>query len=285
MKDEPLPSLPRTNPDVPALRERCRKLEKALRETQELVRARDKEVDRLRRELEWTRKESQENLHLAQQAQAAQQQQQRQQRLRRQQSMDAATWHRRQRADRMSDSEDTDTDDEDNPLPPPPMPVSIHSVPLPNTVEQRARTLGLEAFLNKHDSWSGAEVVQAVQDLNAEVLQYAAAAAEACASEALLAHKSNSSRPPASKVAQAIQDTAGRLGAPFVRVLATREHAHDPILVQFAVQACVSTAIQRFWLAFCPGLSAKYDALLAQLYMHMHLSGVFHALLPVPLRS
>jgi hypothetical protein len=132
--------------------------------------------------------------------------------------------------------------------------------------ENRARLRSLEAFLTKVDRWSGAQVIQAVHDLNAEILQFAASATEACSFVRPLR------KPP--RATQAIQDSTARLGPLLVRVLLSRDHSQDPILVQLALQGVISTCVARAMSTFCLGFQTKSNALLAQIYGHMSVTGM-----------
>ncbi len=132
--------------------------------------------------------------------------------------------------------------------------------------EQRALAKSSEVFMTKTDSWSGAQVLQAVQDLNSEILQFAAAATELSSFD----KKSHSS----SKAAhQAVQETASRLGPNLARILSSRDHSQDPMLVQLALQGCISTCVARALTPFCMGFPSKPDGILSQIYAHMYMAG------------
>ena len=134
-----------------------------------------------------------------------------------------------------------------------------------------------DPFLTKTDSWSGAEVLVAVQDLNSEILQLAAAATELVpATEKRTNKPPPSPSPPAAataRLAHAAKDTAARLGQPFARLLATRDHAQDSVLIQCALQACAAAHAARLLAMFCVGLPAPTNALFCQLHAHMHATG------------
>lgn len=237
MKDD----LTRSHQDASALRDRSRLLEKALRDAREIIRKRDAEIERLQKEL----------------ARAVDEQKKEREESRRKVEEGRRTVEALLKRER-----------EGRELAPK---RSFHAparpeMPVPrkawSEAETRARTQSLEVFCTKTDDWSGADVCEAVRDLNSEVLQFAAGVSELCAGAAPAKAK-------AAKSPDAIRDTAGRLGAAFVRVLATRDNSQDPILVQFALQSCLSTCIARFFSSFCPGLSSKYDMLLCQIYEHM----------------
>ncbi|KAJ4477260.1 hypothetical protein J3R30DRAFT_3291105 [Lentinula aciculospora] len=127
--------------------------------------------------------------------------------------------------------------------------------------EDRALLKTSEVFMTRTDAWSGAQVLQAIHDLNSEILQFSAAATELCTFGSTTS----------SKIAiQATQDTASRLGPSIVRILSGRDHSQDPILVQLALQGCISTCVARALSVFCMGFPTKADAVLTQIYSHMY---------------
>ncbi|KAJ3994252.1 hypothetical protein F5050DRAFT_1575964 [Lentinula boryana] len=127
--------------------------------------------------------------------------------------------------------------------------------------ENKALLKTTEVFMTRTDAWSGAQVLQAIHDLNSEILQFSAAATELC----------TFGNTTSSKVAiQATQDTASRLGPSIVRILSGRDHSQDPILVQLALQGCISTCVARALSVFCMGFPTKADAVLTQIYSHMY---------------
>lgn len=244
--------LARTQADVHKLEERCRALERALRETKEMLRTRDSEIERMRRE----RAEEHRRRNEEQEAQSA--------------------------SRRSSGS-----DRQDPPPPPPPKHLSngsqyaqsaagtadhhedeSASSASEDSEEERAHMRGLETFLTRIDRWSGAQIIQALQDLNSEILQFAASATELCTFDKY-------SRSSPARTTQATKETAARLGASLARVLSSRDHAQDPILVQLALQSCVATCIARALSTFCFGFAAKPNAVLSQIYTQMYGSGMF----------
>ncbi|KAF9533885.1 hypothetical protein CPB83DRAFT_902578, partial [Crepidotus variabilis] len=130
--------------------------------------------------------------------------------------------------------------------------------------EERARLRSQEVYMSRIDSWSGAQVLQAVQDINSEILQFAASATEMCTFLPSSASTSNNPR-----LMQAVQDTTARIGPNMTRILSTRDHSQDPLLVQLALQGCVSLCIARALSSFCIGFPSKSDAVLSQIYTHM----------------
>jgi hypothetical protein len=133
--------------------------------------------------------------------------------------------------------------------------------------EERAHMRGLDTFLTKVDRWSGAQIIQALQDLNSEILQFAASATELCTFDKY-------SRSSPSRTSQSTKETAARLGSSLARLLSARDHTQDPILVQLALQSCVATCIARAMSTFCFGFAAKPNAVLSQIYSQMYISGM-----------
>ena len=64
------------------------------------------------------------------------------------------------------------------------------------------------------------------------------------------------------------------LGASFAKVLVTRDHEQDPVLVQLALQASIATCCARSLSLFCVGFPSKLDGLLSRVYSHMQKFGV-----------
>lgn len=131
--------------------------------------------------------------------------------------------------------------------------------------EERARIRADEIYLTRADNWSGSQVLQAIRDINSEILQFAASATDLCTFD-------RDSRPSSSRSVQAMHDTSSRLGGNLARILSNRDHSQDPILVQLALQGCVSICIIRALASFCIGFSAKADSVLSQLYSKMVLT-------------
>lgn len=125
---------------------------------------------------------------------------------------------------------------------------------------------GMEAFLNKTDSWSGAQVIQAVQDLNSEILQLSAGATESVTIQ-------GRDKTSQARMNQATKGSSSRLGVPFARLLASRDHSEEPALLQFGLQACVATCVARLLGVFCVGLPLMHNDLFLQIHSRMHVTG------------
>ncbi|PPR01266.1 hypothetical protein CVT24_006030 [Panaeolus cyanescens] len=146
-------------------------------------------------------------------------------------------------------------------LMPPPPPPSSSLQGLNSIDEDRARLRSNETYMTRNDAWSGAQVLQAVHDINAEILQFAASATELCT------FSSFSSSSPHSQ--PALNDTVSRLGTAMTQILATRDHSSDPLLVQLALQGAVNLCLSRALASFIPGFPSKSDALLTNIYSEM----------------
>lgn len=125
--------------------------------------------------------------------------------------------------------------------------------------EDRAVTRSAESFLTKIDHWSGAQIIQTVQDLNSEILQFAASATELCVYDRRVSIN-----------ALVRKNVIARLGPALTHLLATRDHSEEPMLVQIAVQGCASLIVAQALSTFCLGYQKKANALLTQLYQHMY---------------
>src|SRR6266850_5115360 len=125
---------------------------------------------------------------------------------------------------------------------------------------------GMEAFLNKTDSWSGAQVIQAVQDLNSEILHLSAGATESVTIQ-------GRDKTSQARMNQATKGSSSRLGVPFARLLASRDHSEEPALLQFGLQACVATCVARLLGVFCVGLPLMHNDLFLQIHSRMHVTG------------
>ena len=146
---------------------------------------------------------------------------------------------------------------------------SLHGLPTYHD-EYTAHIQSFEVFMTKTDSLSGAQVVEAVMDLNSEIQQFSASLIEAI-------HTRFGGKPPAidpSALTQAKQNTATRLGLPLVHLLSTLDPNKDPSpILQSALQAVLCVIIDRTLSSFCVGFPAKYDALLNRLYEQICSSG------------
>lgn len=124
--------------------------------------------------------------------------------------------------------------------------------------EHRAQLRSNETYMTRTDGWSGAQVMQAVKDLNSEIIQLASLATELCTFD---------SNGPSERQ---MEDTSARLGPNLAALLAARErNAQDPTLVGLALQAAMATCIARAMSTFALGLPSKSEVVLSQVYSHI----------------
>lgn len=169
--------------------------------------------------------------------------------------------------------------------------------------ERKLEVRSMERFLNKTDRWAGSDLVQAVKDINNEVLQFAAAASEAmhppATTGAPAGSRKNTPSPtptPGASRRKALERVAARFGSKMRQALEKRDHAQDPTVLQYALQgerlhtvlrrsvlistrtthtACVCQCISHAMSSFCFGSTGKLESHLSKIYSHMHASGTF----------
>ncbi|KAJ3537020.1 hypothetical protein NM688_g6750 [Phlebia brevispora] len=66
-------------------------------------------------------------------------------------------------------------------------------------------------------------------------------------------------------------DLAPWLGPSFAKILASRDHTQDSVLVQLALQASIATCCARSLSLFCVGFPAKLDGMLTRVFAHMQM--------------
>lgn len=255
--------LHRSQLELARVDERCKLLEKTLKDTRDLLRTREVEVDALRRDRERLiadRRPPSVTLDRRRSQDVIRRRSNSSQSLLSQQIRLSADWSDHHDAETTSQSSGTHR--------------RISEIPADNisslSEEEHAQAKSMETFLTKTDLWSGAQVIQAVQDLNSEILQFAASAVELCTFA--------KQRPTLPKMSQTQNDVSSRLGQSLTRSLATRDHSQDPMLVQIALQGCLSYCISRALSSFCIGYQSKANITLTQLYTHMFQSGTwFHS--------
>ncbi|KAF6754415.1 hypothetical protein DFP72DRAFT_1125024 [Ephemerocybe angulata] len=143
------------------------------------------------------------------------------------------------------------------------------------------------SFLRAQTAGAELRFFRPVNDINSEVVQFAAVVTEMCRFAPREVPSPSPSPTPYSvpggsgsrsraqdnngdmnqlKGTKPYADTAARLGGALTHLLATYDHSNDPILVQLALQACVCIAAKRAWESFCLGLPAKSDGVLGAIY-------------------
>ncbi|KAG5647360.1 hypothetical protein DXG03_000428 [Asterophora parasitica] len=248
--------LAKSQAEVARLEERCKMLEKTLKETREMLRSRDAELEKMKRD-----KEKERMIAERRRSDVGPQYQGPPRELHaRHSSLDIRhiNGHSHMNGNGRStpSGRATPTDSHERAL------------YLAGSEEERARIRSTEVYMTRTDSWSGAQVLQAVHDINSEILQFAASATEICTFD-------RDSRPSSSRSIQAMHDTSSRVGQNLARILSNRDHSQDPYLVQLALQGCVTVCISKALASFCVGLPTKTDTMLSQLYSRIAVAGMF----------
>lgn len=134
-------------------------------------------------------------------------------------------------------------------------------------LERTEEVSSLKSYLSKNDEVSGAQILQALRDLNAEIVQLAASIAEEFS--ASMDRHINLAKPSDMDLVSSV------LGPVLTNLLATRDHEGDPTLVQFAIQAWEVVCIGKVLDSFCFGLPSEVDQAFLRIFDHMHRSGEF----------
>jgi len=122
----------------------------------------------------------------------------------------------------------------------------------------------LKSFLTKTDDFSGQQIIQAVHDLNTEILQLAAAVSD----EFPLSRCASGSWKESH--CELVRDA---IGDGMLALLRDGDHENDPTVVQLAIQAWEVWCCQQVLDAFCAGVSPEVDRFLNDIFREMQLSG------------
>ena len=121
----------------------------------------------------------------------------------------------------------------------------------------------LKSFLTKTDDFSGQQIIQAVHDLNTEILQLAAAVSD----EFPLSRCA-----PGSWKESHCALVREAIGDGMLALLRDGDH-EDPIIVQLAIQAWEVWCCQQILDAFCAGMPPEVDRFLNDIFREMQSSG------------
>ena len=133
------------------------------------------------------------------------------------------------------------------------------------TLESSGEELrSLKSFLTKTDDFSGQQIVQAVHDLNTEILQLAAAVSD----EFPLTRRS-----PGLWKESHCEFIREAIGDGMLALLRDSDHEEDPTIVQLAVQAWEVWCCRQILDAFCAGAPPEVDRFLQDVFREMQLSG------------
>ncbi len=122
----------------------------------------------------------------------------------------------------------------------------------------------LKSFLTKTDDYSGQQIIQAVHDLNTEILQLAAAVSD---------EFSLSRCAPGLWKESHCELVRGAIGDGMLALLRDGDHENDPTVVQLAIQAWEVWCCQQILGAFCAGVSPEVDRFLNDIFREMQSSG------------
>lgn len=122
----------------------------------------------------------------------------------------------------------------------------------------------LKSFLTKTDDFSGQQIVQAVHDLNTEILQLAAAVSD----EFPLSRSS----PDLWKESHC-ELVREAIGDGMLALLRDGDHENDPTVVQLAIQAWEVWCCRQVLDAFCAGIPSEVDRFLNDIFREMQSSG------------
>ncbi|KAH7884461.1 hypothetical protein F5I97DRAFT_1889701 [Phlebopus sp. FC_14] len=248
--------LSRTQAELSQLQDRYKFLERTLKETRELLKLRDGEIETLKKEKDKliadrrSRERPSITLDRRRSQDIARRRSNSSQSLLSQHVRLSADWTEDRDADAASQASSSRHADSD-------VGTSIVTI----SVEEQAQGRSAETFLTKTDSWSGAQIIEKVHDLNSEILQFAASAVEFCTFA--------KQRPAQAKISQTKNEVSTRLGATLTHILSSRDHSQDPMLVQMALQGCISFCVSRALSSFCIGYQSKANTALTQIYTRM----------------
>ena len=125
----------------------------------------------------------------------------------------------------------------------------------------------LESFLTKTDEYSGQQIVQAVHDLNTEILQLAAAASD----EFPLTRRSpDLCQRQKESHCELIREA---IGDGMLALLRDGDHEDDPTIVQLAIQAWEVWCCRQVLDSFCAGAPPEVDRFLNDVFREMQSSG------------
>ena len=133
------------------------------------------------------------------------------------------------------------------------------------TLESSGEELrSLKSFLTKTDDYSGQQIIQAVHDLNTEILQLAAAVSD----EFPLTRRS-----PGLWKESHCEFVREAIGDGMLALLRDGDHEDDPTIVQLAIQAWEVWCCHQVLNAFCSGAPPEIDRFLHDIFREMQSSG------------
>ena len=123
----------------------------------------------------------------------------------------------------------------------------------------------LKSFLNKTDDYTGAQILQAVQDLNTEIVQLAAVVSEEFPLDRKKGDLSKESD---------FDIVRNSIGEGMLELLRECDHNGDPTVVQLAIQAWETWCCKQILDSFCFGLPPEISKFLNEVFREMQLVGM-----------
>ena len=143
--------------------------------------------------------------------------------------------------------------------------------------ERNEEVTSLRTFLTKTDDMSGAQLVQAIHDLNSEILQLSASVADEFAGT--FNRRGNYAR-------QSDRDKLNpAIGVRTIEILEEQDHQADPTFVQFALQAWEVACVGEIMIPFCCGAPDQIQRVLSAVFQRIQECGewLYQALINVEL--
>jgi hypothetical protein len=133
--------------------------------------------------------------------------------------------------------------------------------------ERNEEVSSLRTFLTKTDDLSGAQLIQAIRDLNSEILQLAASVADEFAGT--FDRRVNYARSSDRDVLYPA------VGVRTTELLEEQDHQADPTFVQFAIQAWEVACVGKIMVPFCCGVPDQIQRVLSAVFQRIQECGKY----------
>lgn len=133
--------------------------------------------------------------------------------------------------------------------------------------ERNEEVSSLRTFLTKTDDISGAQLIQAIRDLNSEILQLSASVADEFTGK--FDRRVNYAR------ASDRETLYPAVGVRTTELLEEQDHYQDPTFVQFAIQAWEVACVGKLMIPFCSGAPSDVQRLLSAVFQRIQEHGKF----------
>lgn len=136
-----------------------------------------------------------------------------------------------------------------------------------------AELASLKSFLNRIDDYTGSQILQAVQDLNTEIVQFAAAV-----SEEYPLGQGGGGAGGGELWRESDREIVRRaMGEGMCDLVKDGDHEQDPTVVQLAIQAWEVWCCRQAFEAFCWGIPPQVDQFLNEVFREMQITGTYSA--------